>query len=285
MNATNFRSKTLLGCVFATTLASAAFNVGAQSSVHSTATANAPPLSLSEAFNIAYRNAPELQAQVANAEAARAMGLSSLELPDPKLKFGIENLPLQGRNQFRLDRDDFTFTRIGFTRDFTHAEKRSLRSARFGIEADKVASVGAERRALIRRELALATVNQHFAARAQELVQALTGEARILVDVLIGQVRTNRARALDAGASQTALRALQDREAEIALQATRAAIILRRWLGDAATRTVLLPSRMDVNDDQLADHLVQHPHLRGAHLEVEAAHKEAQLATHWLQDK
>ena len=238
----------------------------------------AAPLSLPEAFRIAYGNAPQLDAQAANADAARAMAAAAQELPDPKLKFGVENLPLEGRNKFRIDRDDFTFARIGVSRDFTREEKRKLRAARLGIDAERETTAADERRAQIRRDVTLAAVERHYAAQSLALVRALTGEARVLVDVLIGQVRANRAKALDAGGAQTALRALEDREAEVGLKAARANVILRRWLGDAASRPITPPALLPLDVGHLVDQLETHPVLINAQHQRRAATKEAELA-------
>src|SRR5213594_2741353 len=45
--------------------------------------------------------------------AAREMAVAAAQLPDPMLKFGIDNLPINGPDRFSVARDFMTMRRIG----------------------------------------------------------------------------------------------------------------------------------------------------------------------------
>ena len=62
-----------------------------------------PSLSLAEALKIAVTRSQQLVSQRAMAEAAREMVVPAGELPDPKLKVGVENVPTDGADAWSLD--------------------------------------------------------------------------------------------------------------------------------------------------------------------------------------
>ena len=60
-----------------------------------------PPLSLAEALKIAVARSPQIVSQRAMVDAAREMAVAGGELPDPKLKLGVENVPTDGADAGR----------------------------------------------------------------------------------------------------------------------------------------------------------------------------------------
>jgi hypothetical protein len=55
-----------------------------------------PPLTLSEALATAVERSQQLTAQDAVVASAREQAISAAQLPDPTLKLGVDNLPLNG---------------------------------------------------------------------------------------------------------------------------------------------------------------------------------------------
>ena len=94
----------------------------------------AAPLSVFEAMRLAESNAPALDARKSAAEMSDAMAESALALPDPKLKLGIDNVPIEGVEKFTTGRDFMTMQRIGIARDMPREEKRELKAARYRLE-------------------------------------------------------------------------------------------------------------------------------------------------------
>ena len=72
----------------------------------------AQALSLAEALRLAENRSLMLVAQDAATAAARDMSLSAGQRPDPVLKAGINNLPINGSDAFSLTRDFMTM-RLG----------------------------------------------------------------------------------------------------------------------------------------------------------------------------
>jgi hypothetical protein len=93
-------------------------------------------LALDEALRIAEERSQQLHADDAAAHAAREMALSAAEAPDPVLTAGINNLPINGTDQFSLSRDFMTMRSLALSRQLTRQDKRDARAARFEREAD-----------------------------------------------------------------------------------------------------------------------------------------------------
>src|SRR5467141_4965258 len=89
--------------------------------------AGTEPLPLAEALKIGETISPRLAAQGAALAAATELVPRARELPDPKLRIGVENLPVNGADRFRYDSDSFTMRKIGLMQDFPNGEKRRLR--------------------------------------------------------------------------------------------------------------------------------------------------------------
>ena len=221
-----------------------------------------PPLSVFDTMQLAERNAPGLDARQSAADMSSAMAESARALPDPKLKFGIDNLPLEGREGFTLGRDFMTMRRIGIARDMPREEKRELKSQRYQLEAQRETAMREDARLMVRRDAALAWIERHYAETAAGLIDQLQREARIAYDVLIGQVRAGSATPIAAVAAQSQVRAIDDRRAEFARMAARARAQLERWLGTAAAARPLaswnLASLKPARTTLLAE---GHPHL------------------------
>src|SRR6058998_1909012 len=111
--------------------------------------AHAAPLSLDDALRLAQQRSRQLPAQDAAASAAREMAVAAGQRPDPVLKAGINNLPINGPDRFSLTNDFMTMRSIGVMQDLTRGSKLQARSAKFEREA-QVAEAS--------RELALANL-------------------------------------------------------------------------------------------------------------------------------
>jgi hypothetical protein len=75
--------------------------------------AAAQTLSLEEAIHLAEARSAKLRAQVAAINATGEVIERAAELPDPELRFGIDNLPVTNSDAFRINRDFMTMRRIG----------------------------------------------------------------------------------------------------------------------------------------------------------------------------
>jgi outer membrane protein TolC len=244
--------------------------------------ARAQSLSLADALAIAESRSPQLAAQRAAAEAAAAIVPSASELPDAKLIVGVENVPVEGADRWSLTADGMTMRRIGVMQDIVLGEKRELRGTRAGAEARREAAMLDVQLADLRREVATAWLERHYAGRAKALVEALAREAELQVSVATAEVGAGKTPVAEALAARALRATLADRRQEADLKARRAAATLVRWLGDDAARPP--GAAPDVRSltvhhgSQLEANLESHPHLAMYAPMEAAAEAEMKLA-------
>lgn len=65
----------------------------------------ASALTLEQALSVAEQDAPSLHAQAANLVAARSAAIPAGELPDPKLKLGLQSVPIEGDARWQLEQE------------------------------------------------------------------------------------------------------------------------------------------------------------------------------------
>ncbi|HBM09090.1 MAG TPA: hypothetical protein DD403_13450, partial [Pseudomonas sp.] len=84
-------------------------------------------LTLEQALSLAEQQAPSLAAQTANLHAARSAAIPAGELPDPKLRLGLQNVPIEGDTRWRLDEEAMTMQMVGVMQDVPNRAKRRAR--------------------------------------------------------------------------------------------------------------------------------------------------------------
>ena len=105
----------------------------------------ADPLTLAQAQRIAVDRSQQLVAQDALSNAAREQAVAAGQLPDPVLKLGIDNLPINGSDRFSLTSDFMTQRRIGVMQEIPRSEKRQLAASASNAKRSAPARSGVHR--------------------------------------------------------------------------------------------------------------------------------------------
>lgn len=237
-------------------------------------------LSLTEALSIADRESSLLAAQRSAISAAEETTASARELPDPKLKFGIDNLPADGPDRYSLTRDFMTMRKIGVTQEFVRDEKREIKGRRAENELQRERALLDDARAALRRDVAMPWLERYFAERMAAVVDEQYAETDLQRESLQAGLRAGKAQPADLLALQVSLQSLLDRRAEYRRQAARATAMLSRWLGaDSARPLAALPDRLiEAQHRDVTTHAQNHPHLQSLERQIEVARDEADLA-------
>jgi outer membrane protein TolC len=195
---------------------------------------------------IAQGNAPVLSAALDGARAARELAVAEGQLPDPVLRLGVDNLPVNGPDQGSLTRDFMTMRRLGVTQEYVSADKRALLRQRAEIDATRM---DAARRSLatnLRRDVATAWLDRYFAIRARELLKTLEAEVGIQLRTLDSQVRAGKAMPAESPMASALLLQTRDRMLVVDRQERLAQIALARWLGKDAERDVAAAPNIEI---------------------------------------
>jgi outer membrane protein TolC len=193
-----------------------------------------PTLSLAEALKIGVARSQQLVSQRAMVDASREMAIPAGELPDPKLKAGVENVPTQGDDAWSLTRDFMTMSKIGLMQEFPSAEKRRLKTQRVERDAERGTAAIEATTLAIERETATAWVNRHFAVAAEATIAAQRVEAELNAKTIEAAYRAGKAAQSELIAAQSMLIEISNRATDAAAQTRRARIALSRYVGDAA---------------------------------------------------
>ncbi len=227
--------------------------------------AGTDPLPLVEALKIGEKVSPRLAAQGAALAAATELVPRASELPDPKLRVGVDNLPVNGADRYRYDSDFMTMRKIGVMQDFPNGEKRRLRGERAALERDVEAANLDAQRAALRREIALAWLELYFAQQARAPLVELVGEMQLQLDTVSAAIAAGRQNTADALALRGAGVAAQDRVIEQDRTIERARYALAAWIRDEASRPLANPpdtGAFDHPPTALLANLHEHPEQR-----------------------
>ena len=244
------------------------------------AAAAGPPLSLAEALRVAVEKSPQLASQRAMVEAAHEMTGPAGELPDPKLKLGVENVPTDGVDRWSLTRDFMTMSKIGVMQEFPREEKRRLRSQRAENDAQRGTAAVASARLTVQRETAAAWLARWFATDSERVIASQIDEAELAVATAKAAYRAGKMPQGELLAAQSMVVELRNRATEAAGQSKRARIALARFIGAEAERPLGDPpdlARLPFDAARLADVEAQ-PEIQLARAREAIAATEADLA-------
>lgn len=239
------------------------------------------PLTLDEATRLAVERSRLLAAKDLAAQASKDMAVAAGRLPDPILKIGLDNLPVNGPDQFSTTRDFMTQRRIGLMQELTRADKRHLRTERYEREAEKSRAEKAAATAAIERDTAMAWLDRSYAEAMASAVTELTAQAMREVQAAEAAYRAGRGTQADLVNARSALVAFDDRASEIRGRIADATIKLARRIGDAAQRALAeKPATADIAlaPATLEVQLANHPDIAVLSKQEEIGATEAKLA-------
>lgn len=219
-------------------------------------------LGFDEAVRSAVEQAPALSAQRAALAGQQAAQPAAASLPDPRLSVGVDNLPVNGADRWRLSSDFMTMQRIGLMQDVPNKAKRDARAGVAQARVEREQAQLLATRLMVRREASLAWLAVHFAqARAARLAE-LEHENRVLIDTLSARIGAGRSLPGEHTQARQESLALADRRDDAQRDLAKARAALRRWVGERADEPLEgQPPTLPVQADQLRAGLHRHAEL------------------------
>jgi outer membrane protein TolC len=238
-------------------------------------------LALDEALRIAEERSEQLRAEDAAALAARELAAAAAETPDPVLTAGINNLPVNGPDEFSLTSDSMTMRSIGLSRELTRQDKRDARAARFEREAEAADAGRTLALVELQRATAIAWLERYYGARTYEVLTLQRQQAALQVEAAELSYRSGRGQQSDVFAARASVAAIDDRLAEQVGDNEVVTTKLARWIGGAAVRPLgALPAMTAVplSNADVEGQLVHHPEIALLLKREEIARAEADVA-------
>jgi outer membrane protein TolC len=243
--------------------------------------AQAEPLTLDDALRLAQARSRQLPAQDAAATAAREMAVAAGQRPDPVLKIGVDNLPINGPDAGSLTRDFMTMRTIGVSQEFTREDKRRARATRYEREAETAHASRELSLANLQRDTAMAWLDRFYQERMHNLLVTQQEEARLQVEAAEAAYNGGRGSQADVFAARSAVGQLADRIAQADRQVATARTQLARWVGEPATLLLGSAPSMDttrLDPATLDTQLAHHPELAVMAKQAQMAQADAAVA-------
>ena len=235
-------------------------------------------LTLDNAMLLAVTNQPQLTAQNALINARQQSVIADQQLPDPKLKFGISNLPV---DTFSLTQDAMTQTSLSIEQRFPGANKRVLRGQLAMINSEQTRTDFDNTVREIKRAAGLAWLDVYTAEQTIRLLQEQQAVMRQQITAANIAYRNAQATQDSVLGLQNRLSQLIDDELAQQAQVASARARLARWIGNMAQTGIELtipksPALPPLN--QLLAELATHPQLRKYDQIITATQTELDLA-------
>lgn len=191
--------------------------------------AQQPPFTLDAALQSATDHSASMQAAQASVRASSEAAVKAGQLPDPMLKAGIDNLPVNGGQRFTVGQDFMTMRRIGIEQEWVSGDKRRLRSALANEQVGRERAGYLAQLASARQQTATAWLNAVYAKQALALQQALLDHMNHEFDATKASYRGAKASAVDVVQARAMLAQTQDQWLKARQVYQTALIALSRW--------------------------------------------------------
>ncbi len=234
------------------------------------------PLTIAEAEDLARAGEPGQRALIAQAEARQEQAVAAGSLPDPVLRVGLANYPIDSGS---FSTEGMTQAQLGLRQSFPRA--RAQGSARLRAEAEAF-SRGADARGRdVLSATRIAWLETYYSQRAWMLVSESRPFFADLVTITRSMYAVGRKTQYDVLRAELELSRLDDRLIEAERARSEAQARLSRWLGQDAYRPVAMklpgwdaPPSLEV----LQAGLDSHPSIAAARAGVTAQQAGVEIA-------
>ena len=235
-------------------------------------------LNLDEALRLALADDPAIAASLARAQAHTDNAIAEGQLPDPKLKTGILNLPT---DTLDIDQEPMTQLRLGLEQTFPRGATLQLRQrqSEWLASAEQARAEDAARQLV--RDVRDSFLDLYYQVQAEQVIAETRDLFAQLVDTTRAHYASGRVNQQDVLRATLELSRLDDRATSIRNAADRQRATLAKWIGTAASQPLaeefpelpVLPSR-----ETLETALMQHPVIRTESAQLEAQHQAVRVA-------
>ena len=236
------------------------------------------PLTLEEAEVLALDAKPGYQALIANADALAEQAVASGQLPDPTLRMGLANYPIQSGG---FTTEGMTQGQLGIRQAFPPGDTRSLSTLQFESMSAEMGQNADARRRDVLMSVRKAWLNAWYWDRAHATVTDSRQYFKDLVTVARSLYAVGSKDRQDVLIAELELSRLDERLIGIEQEQARARAALAQWVGDASRRAIAtrLPEWTGLPEPSfLDDQLSLHPAVKAADARIDAREAGVRLA-------
>lgn len=238
----------------------------------------AADLTIEEASRISLENDYTLGAIRARGVSMSELSMAAEELPDPKLKLGIANLPT---DSFNFGQEPMTQAVIGLQQSFPRGQTRSLTSARMNESVARNQAQIEDRQLQVLLAVREAYTQVYLHGERHRIVEQSIGIFSDLADITRDYYANGRAQQQEVVQAQLELSKVTERLARIQQQAEQARARLAERIGADAYRELgdeWPQIQQPTANQELIANLVEHPRLRAWQHEIAKSRTSEEIA-------
>ncbi len=239
---------------------------------------NAQSVGYEEALRAATSDQPQVRTSELRLDARREIADAADELPDPRLRAGIQTLPVSGPAAFELGRQLPTQIQVGIEQEIPNLAKRRARFGMADADIDLAAAQLRQTRYRVRVGAGMAWISLAYAQRALTVADDALAEIEGLVPLARSAVAAGSARPAESLEIRRAVLEVEDMRTRIEADREAAQAMLSRYTAlPTATATGTIPSA-DLDPEGLRAMLQSNPELVVALAQVRQAEARSDLA-------
>ena len=235
-------------------------------------------LVLNEVVKLALKDDPAVAAARTRASAMDDNAIADGQLPDPKLKTGIYNLPL---DDFDVNREPTTQLRVGIVQSFPRGKTLQYQQQKTKwLAHSEQAGADVTKRKLV-RDVRKHFLELYYQVQAEQVIGKTRSLFAQMVDITQAHYANGRVSQQDVLRASLELSRLDDRTTRIRYQADKSRSALMKWIGNTASMPIddtfpvlpATPAREAIDSG-----LMQHPVIRIESAKLEASNRKIQIA-------
>ena len=235
-------------------------------------------LDLDESVRLALQDDPAIKAMQTRASAISDAAVADGQLPDPQLKTGLYNLPV---DDFDIDREPTTQLRLGLVQAFPRGKTLQYKQQQTEWLAQaEMANSEITGRKLV-RDVRKHFLELYYQVQAEQVVRESRTLFAQLVDITQAHYGTGRVSQQDVLSASLELSRLDDRTTRILNEADKNRAALMKWIGDAALLPIddQFPELPNIpSKEAIAAALPEHPLIRTETAKLAASKRKIQIA-------
>ena len=236
------------------------------------------PLTLAEAEDLALEQEPGYEALRQRSEALAEQAVAAGELPDPMLRVGLGNYPIQSGS---FSTEGMTQAQLGYRQSFPSGDSREFSTLRFESLSLEMSENADARQRDVLSQVRGEWLEAFYWQQARAMVEEKRPFFADLVEITRSWYAVGRKTQQDVLRAELELTRIDDRLIEIDKHYSQAVARLAEWTGMAAARPIA--ARLPGWDappslEALRSNLQSHPALRAASARVSAQQAEVGVA-------
>ena len=235
-------------------------------------------LDLKQAEQLAVQADPSIERFKATSRSFTETSFADDTLPDPKLRFGASNVPV---DTFALDQENMTQLKLGIQQSFPAGDTLAIKSQQSKFLSSSALALADDVELKILRDVRETYLNLYYETAAHQIILETKKLFSDLVTITESIYAAGRASQQDVVLANLELARLDDRITKIQAREEGFRATLAQWIGEPAWSSISIdfPQLPVVAEDvDLNQVIPQHPLIRAESARVEASKQMIEMA-------